>query len=372
MIQDWRVLHETWSALPAEERKATPEPRCKRLRLSDTTSEAAQEVLRNSPEGVVLTIDELSGWFGAMERGGGKGAGAERAFWLQAFNGGQHAVNRVGRGQFVIPNLSVNVAGGIQPDVIRRVAAGTADDGLLQRFLPIVLRPGELGHDAPVPWEAGLYELAVKAIHGKRGDVLLRFDPEAQQVFRDAQARHHRLAGIETINRRLGAHIGKLDGLFVRLCVVFHVAANPWTPNVEPLVTADTAQRVERFMREFLLPHALCFYSGTLGLTDDHEDLEAVAGYILAHRLTEIDHRTLQRNVRTCRKLDKAGTRPLLEQLAALGWLEPVFVPEKRTGDPCWFVNTHVHSLFADRAEREHARRLQARATIAEISGRNL
>ena len=46
-------------------------------------------------------------------------------------------------------------------------------------------------------------------------------------------------------------------------------------------------------MRTFLLPHAFAFYAGVLGMADDQEQMEAIAGYILAHRLQEVDHRTI-------------------------------------------------------------------------------
>ena len=47
----------------------------KRLCLEDTTIEAAQEVLAGSPTGVLLHQDELSGWFGSMDKysGGNRG-----------------------------------------------------------------------------------------------------------------------------------------------------------------------------------------------------------------------------------------------------------------------------------------------------------
>src|ERR1700730_5756519 len=45
--------------------------------------------------------------------------------------------------------------------------------------------------------------------------------------------------------------------------------------------------RVERFIHSFLFPHALAFYAGILGLADDHDRLAAVAGYVLAYKLTE-------------------------------------------------------------------------------------
>lgn len=370
MLEAWQSRHAAWRSLSAEERKATNEPLQERLRLMDTTVEAAQEVFRGTPHGLLISADELSGWFGALDKyGGSKGASADRAFWLQAFNGGSYAVNRVGRGSILLPNLSASIVGGIQPDAIWRIAGDAVDDGLLQRFFPIVLRTAEMGHDAPIPSEAAMYDWAVRGAKSCSAPTPLRFDPDAQSIFREVQARHHRFGSLETINRKLASHIGKLDGLFARLCIVWHVASNPWTTSLAPQVTADTADRVAQFMKVFLLPHAFAFYSGVLGMSDDQDDLEAVAGYILAHRKMEIDHRTIKRSVRSCRKVDRFHTRPLFETLAAMNWVYAEHDPEKRNGEPRWFVNPWVHQLFAERAEREEARRIQARATIMELSG---
>ena len=102
-----------YDQLSREDRLMTRAPKQERLRLEDTTMEAAQEVLRDSPNGVLLLQDELSGWFGAMDKysGGGRGSQKDRAFWLQAFNGGSYMVNRIGRGAMAIPNLSVSLLG---------------------------------------------------------------------------------------------------------------------------------------------------------------------------------------------------------------------------------------------------------------------
>ena len=78
--------------------------------MQDTTIEAAQEILKDSPNGVLSYQDELSGWFGAMDKySGGRGAAKDRGFWLQSFNGGSYSVNRIGRGSVFIENLSVSI-----------------------------------------------------------------------------------------------------------------------------------------------------------------------------------------------------------------------------------------------------------------------
>ena len=102
--------------------------------------------------------------------------------------------------------------------------------------------------------------------------------------------------------------------MLARLVVVWHSVENADGP-MPPLVTADTVQRAGDFFHKFLLRHSFAFYSGTLGLSDDHDRLTAVAGYILAHRLTAITYRDVQRGDRTMRKLDRRETTRILEQL---------------------------------------------------------
>jgi hypothetical protein len=129
-------------------------------------------------------------------------------------------------------------------------------------------------------------------------------------------------------------------------------------------VAADTAERVAQFLHNFLLPHAVAFYAGVLGLSDDHDRLTAVAGYVLARKLDRITNRDVQRGDRTMRGLTRRDIERLFEQLDALGWINRI--ESKRFGDPPqWVVNPEVHRLFQERAKKEAARRSSIRAAIA-------
>ena len=99
----------------------------------------------------------------------------------------------------------------------------------------------------------------------------------------------------ESINRKLAAHIGKYNGIFARLCVVWHCIEHAGGDSLPAVVTEDTARRVAGFLHGFLLPHALAFYAGVLGLSNDHDRLADVAGYILARKLERITNRDVQR-----------------------------------------------------------------------------
>lgn len=154
-----------FKSLSKAEQADNPEPKQPRLAVGDATVEGLQVVLADSPHGILAKYDELTGWFGAMDKyNPGKGSAADRAFWLEAYNGGSYSVTRVVRGSSVIPNLSIGLLGGIQPEPLRKIAAESADDGLIQRFLPVVLRAATIGRDAPTGDATAAYERTVERL----------------------------------------------------------------------------------------------------------------------------------------------------------------------------------------------------------------
>lgn len=370
---EWHSAMALWSALSKDDQRKAPKPKPVRLRIEDATVEATQAALENSPDGALMLQDELSGFFGAMDKySGGKGAAADRAFWLRSFNGGQYALDRVGRGAALIENLSICLLGGIQPEPIRKIAGDTQDDGLLQRLFPIVLRPASQGTDAPAPPVAARYQDLIVALRRPApiaaGGTFLQYDAEAQKIRRKLEADHLRMQSAEAISRKLASHIGKYDGLFVRLCVTWHCIENAGAAELPGHITAHTAERVASFLHDFLLRHAFAFYAGVLGLSEDHDRLAAIAGHILARKLERITNRDVQRGDKAMRSLRDQDVQPLLQQLAAMGWLEKVDGPRPSSA-PHWMVNPAVHSRFTARALAERERRDEARRVLANLTG---
>ena len=371
MYREFVEAKAAYDELPKEERG--PAPRHTRLRLEDTTIEAAQEVLKDSPDGVLLIQDELSGWFGSMEKysGGGRGSSKDRAFWLQSFNGGQYTVNRVGRGASVIPNLSVSLIGGIQPEPIRAIAKDMQDDGLLQRLFPIVLRAGKLGKDVPMPDVVGTYGALVerltnlrRPLRGGMQEVPIRFSPAAQKVWHDVTARNFELATIwEGVNVKLAAHCGKFNGLFARLCLVWHCIESKGERPAS-VINEDVALRVRDFLYDFLYPHAIAFYTDVVGLSDRQDAILATAGYILAKGLHRVTLRDLKRGDSIMRALDPEQAEAVMAQLDALGWVSPALALRKDSKE--WTVDTRVFEIFAEQAEAEHDRRERTREIIQD------
>ena len=381
MLNDWLHAMKRFNALPPEDKKGKTPPLQKRLRIEDTTIEAAQVVLEGSTEGILCYQDELSGFFGSLEKySSGRGASTDRAFWLKSYNGGEYALNRVGRGTALIENLSVSLLGGIQPEPIRKIASEAQDDGLLQRMLPVILKTAVMGKDVPMPDVGRRYTDLVEYLNrlkqpGWLNMGTLQFDDAAQAIRRRQEERHLSLTLAEIVSPKLASHIGKYDGIFARLCIIWHCVKHCTVDPIDnfeagpPLaqqIDAGTAQEVAQFMEQFLLPHAVAFYFGTLGLSDNHDRLCAIANYILAHQLDKITNRDVQRGDRAMRGLEDKDIRPLLEQLEAMGWLGRV--PNARPSmQPIWHVNPMVHTLFADRAKKEATRRKEARAAMGHL-----
>ena len=146
--QDFLSKKAFFEALSKEDQKISRKPAPVRILVNDTSVEAAQEIFKTSTEGVLGLYDELSGWFGSMDRYGQSGhAMADRSFWLQTYNGGSYIYDRIGRGSADLQNISMTLLGGIQPDLMRKVANACSDDGLIQRLIPITLGHSVLATD---------------------------------------------------------------------------------------------------------------------------------------------------------------------------------------------------------------------------------
>lgn len=366
-----------YDALTAAEKKEAERPRQKRLMISDTTVEAAQEVLRDSPDGVLSEQDELSGWFGTMDKyAPGKGAQADRAFWLKAFNGGTYNLNRIGRGASQIPNLSVSLLGGIQPEPVRKLATETMDDGLIQRLIPVILRPAAVGRDVPSDNVVREYDDLVGKLHlmrpPQRGTISGGFDQplvfsSGARTIRERIEREHLdlVESLETVSPKLAAHFGKYDGIFARLCLIWHCVEHTDGLMPPPEVSQDTAQRVADFMADFIRPTAIAFYAGLLGMSAGHEDLLALASYIVSKKLSEVKPRDAQGSTKSLRALTAEQIRSLCEKLESFGWLVRQ-EPGPKSAVWRWMVNPRVHAVFSTQAAIETERRERARKILEE------
>jgi hypothetical protein len=101
-------------------------------------------MLSEAPRGLLYERDELAGWFGSFDRYSGNGV--DRAFFLEAWNGGAYVCDRVRyHGEPIrIEHASLAIVGGMVPDRLRQTLAD-ADDGLTARLIYVWPEPLPIG-----------------------------------------------------------------------------------------------------------------------------------------------------------------------------------------------------------------------------------
>ncbi len=167
----------------------------------DVTTEKLAKLTSANTRGLCLVRDELAGWLGSLDKYGG--AGGDRAFFVEAYGGRDYVVDRVKDGgeAIRIPNLSVTVVGGIQPDRLATMLLLGDDDGMSARVLYCwpdprpPTRPRNITDDASalcaLRW---LMVLDQDVVAGHPRPRVLPLDPDAADAI---QAWRERVAGLE-------------------------------------------------------------------------------------------------------------------------------------------------------------------------------
>lgn len=253
--------------LPPFECDEPVKPAPKRLRVTDTTVEKVAELMMAS-RGLTLFIDELSSFLLNLQR---YSNGTDRKFYLQAYNGGPFAVDRIKRGSMVVPDLYICIVGSIQPSVVRQIFADAGeDDGFFERF-GLCVYPGP-----PTEWKyvdrepdrtvEHRYRSACRRLHDtdfaqyfpgslKEGQrPYARFDAPAQKSFVEWYSGHRRrMLTMSDAAERQAA--GKGEGLVCRLALVIHLAAWACGEEAAALQISETSiVRAITLAEEYLFP----------------------------------------------------------------------------------------------------------------------
>jgi hypothetical protein len=338
------------------------EPLDLRLMVSDTTTEKLGIVMKDNPRGLIMNFDELSGLFGQMDayKQGGTG-GMDRAKYLELYNGGVQTVDRIGRESITVPNWSACIMGGIQPSSIRAIAHKLPEDGLMQRFMVVMAQDtGDIGEDRRASEEAvNRYATLLQTLHADNGPRrVLRMSQEAVNVLRRLETELLDVRKLGTASERVKAALGKYSGLFVRLCLTYHMA-NAVDARRDPFVevSADTAWQVYEFMTGYLVGHLVAFYDDLLNDNGHAEHARAIGAMILARQLDAISNREVQRGYTPWGSLPDYRRAAAFRYLEDAGWLFPVS-PDGGRRVVHYDVNPRVHELFYRTAEEERARRI--------------
>lgn len=220
-------------------KEETPKkPKKRRYVTQDGTIEAITDIIKENPNGLLVSRDELSGWLKQMDRAGREG---ERAFYLEGWNGtNSFSVDRIGRGGTFLPRLTLGVIGNIQPSIVKEyVYEAVRDkkaDGFLQRFqMAVYAEPIEqkLIDRAPNRTTRDQFDEVINyaarddefagAVNDDFSEIpFYRFNDEAQSVFNKWYLSNDKEAK-EAFNEALEGHLNKYPKLFASLALVFHI-----------------------------------------------------------------------------------------------------------------------------------------------------
>ena len=310
-----------------------PQPQRPRIMIADATMEATADIAAANPKGLILIRDELGAWWRGFNRYGGDG---ERQFWLQAYGGRQHTVDRKKLGRpVVIPRLSVSALGGTQPDVLAQLLEGE-EDGFASRFVYCFPDPvsgfalsshpiDQIGARAALQ---RLRDLAVveegqadprAIVCGLAAEAAATFEPWWAE--RRTEASHH--AGV------FGTWLGKAGGLALRMALVLEHLRWCATPPANSAnsansfpeqVSLDALQSAIRLIDNWATPMARRAF-GTAAISHEEADAAALARWLKRNRCQRFNSRDLRRSsggpsgrlsktgymATACKRLEEAG-----------------------------------------------------------------
>lgn len=344
--------------------------------VNNATVERLQDLLSRQDRGVLMHTDELAGLLGSMDRYSKPSAsgGGDKAFWLEAYNGGSFDALRLTTDDREVHRLSISILGGIQPKRMNTLM-NLADDGFLQRFLPVTIaqKPAREARDVSGP-AAGWAAQIVGVYKTTENGGLVMLSPEAEAEFRAFEREIEYLTSSEAMDSVLEEFIGKLTGVWGSVCLILHllhgggVACDALVVDDNSTVGESIAKLATRLMREFVMPHGQLFYYNIGGETRQH--LQAIATHLvgaLAEGKSVVTARDLQRGP-SCFKGKQAKEVPSkIMPFVVGGWLEPT---DEADWCRAWHINPAIR-IFTERAarHRELAAEMLSRLTPASRMG---
>ena len=124
--QVYDLAHSTWKANKSKDKGDEPlaPPPMLDLYFSNFTIEALVDSIQHHPDnGYLIFNDELAQFYKSLDAYRG-GKGADRQQWLTIWDAGGIKNNRKSSGSIFIPQVSISILGGVQPQTIRNMISG--------------------------------------------------------------------------------------------------------------------------------------------------------------------------------------------------------------------------------------------------------
>lgn len=369
-----REAFEDWQRDCARVRKAAeasgepPElPARPALYTSDATTEALAETLAANPRGLLFLNEEFESWLGSHDAYRSAGS-RDRGEWLRAFDGGPHQVDRIKRGAFFVPNWGLSILSATTPSALQKLARKLPADGLLQRFLPVLVQPGCAADPcADVSVLAQGYHNTLVRLYGygpATGVRVVHMTHEAADLLRTERERLRSLAlAVQVYGDGFAGHVAKHAAMLARIALTFHAVTGRAHPAERPLEVASV-ELAARFMRK-AFRHAQALYGDLLGQEGAVSLARAVAAVLLADKREAITRRELTHSCHAWRRAEDERARDeAMQFLCDVGWLREMHGEYIKPHVTRWAINPAVHARFAEHGEQHRQRREEVRRAI--------
>lgn len=327
------------------------EPVPLKITVEDITSQELVHKAQQRPRGLLCYLDEMNSW---VQKITNKMSGENRSAWVKAFEAKRYEMDRRSNGATHCDNFAVSIFGNMQPQVLEENFSSLASDGLLQRFLPAVLRHNKTKMGQPMPdflTSAGSWETTLRLTYAMP-TTTYRLTPEAYQAFRAFQEWYEERMHSERLMRSSNEFVtafGKIVGMAGRLALMFHILETPFNNTV----SADVVHRVIRIVREYIIPSYRYVFDGEGSMsTFDSWVME----YIIQHSDQEsIEMSQIKRSAR--RPFEKAGVKQSWNQnewtigamylLEKMKWVARIDDgSQEQRGHAQWLINPHLKTTF--------------------------
>jgi hypothetical protein len=325
-----------------------------RTYVTDPTVVAVISLLRAKQRGMLVTRDELSGFFADM---GCRGR-ASRAFWLQAWDGKRYVFERIGS-SIEIDCLLVGLVGGFQPDTLAG-AFGAHEDGMDARFVFSWLSAPEyrpLSDDVlevdPVFERAlqALNTLPCEDLNGKFTPKDVPLSNRARQSFEDFR-RFADQAKRDLVGRE-SQWFAKGESQVLRLAGTLAYLAWSGALPSSAISLEDIKEALEpetigeefvigavRLWRDYFWPHArAAFHQAKCG--DHHQNERRALLWMKNRSKTEVSREDIRRDC-LAQTLNASETQRVIEVLETGGWLRKTITSTGGRPKYRWDVNPRL------------------------------
>jgi len=341
-----------------------PQPVPLKITVSDITSQKLVRQAADRPRGLLCHLDEMNSWVRKLTD---KASGEDRSAWVVSYESEHYEMDRVGAGSIYCENLAVSIYGNIQPQVFKANLAALSADGLLQRFIPAILRGNKTKLGQPVPeymTSSGAWENTLRLTYALPAQTY-QLSPDAYTAFREFQAWYEEAKQDERVldsGTEYMTAFGKLEGLAGRLILMFHLIESPFSP----VVSADMVHRVVALVRGYVIP-AYRYALGEVGgvITNDFDQWMIEYIIQISGDTTMVDLRSLKRSARRPLegKTDWQKDQAVMDAMLVIeqsGWAVQV-ESELHKKRVTWALNPGLPEMFKEyrqkviKAKQRHA-----------------